>query len=111
MSKLTDDIREWASQPWIGPVLEEAMQAWAREVAELERAAALVAGPEARFGEATYGKDAWTVYSTSYRGDLPFIEALACFTKAKQGRRPSRLVLELDRYDPSEPPADPEVPA
>jgi len=37
MSKLTDDIREWASQPWIGPVLEEAMQAWAREVAELER--------------------------------------------------------------------------
>jgi hypothetical protein len=49
MSKLTDDIREWASQPWIGPVLEEAMQAWAREVAELERrVAALEADPPDR---------------------------------------------------------------
>jgi hypothetical protein len=109
MAKLSERIANAAQT--VNDAWRVRLQAWAREAAELERAAALVAGPEARFGEATYGKDAWTVYSTSYRGDLPFIEALACFTKAKQGRRPSRLVLELDRYDPSEPPADPEVPA
>jgi hypothetical protein len=108
MSKLTDDIREWASQPWIGPVLEEAMQAWAREVAELERAAALVAGPEARFGVVRILDGGMAVYE----GGLVEDDAGECYGgEVAEVRWSVRKVLELDRYDPPADPADLEVPA